>query len=737
MVSGPIVVGQDKAGEPAEHTGSVAEADLLELSKAALTNPGSDDQMRLNGANILLFHESPMARAFLLEVLGKSDNGAARMAVCKSLIKARAEQKPPARSEDFIVPLMEILRTEADFMVADLAAEASLIFEYEQVCEQLEAMTMDGSLAGRARLNAIEALKRPDIGAVCQLMRLVDDGQKEVVKGAEQALRSLGMPAGANAEARAEIIEQLQRKGKDEFLRDWVIRQDGRIRELEGELNWWKAQLLEVLDSGYKMIEDDVAKGRFLAERLVSPKKAIKLWALTEVSEWHKGTNPKLPDELGPVLVDLVSDAERDVRLRVAKLLSRMGELNAAEKLLEQHNVEQDDAVRMEIFVAFGVACSHASMSNSIPAGTRKACLELASEYLFDGNAGKSQAGADVIGKLLEQNELGSGEVAQYLGCLLDRCEQDRDNVDGALRAGLLSTMAGLCGPGSACRIESAELFAALFEEALDDKTDLVREAAVDGLIHIDSSEALNRLRESDLINDPRLEIRKKLVNLAGEVGGKEELPWLWDKVGLAEESRSAWEAMLKIFGSRSESAVLAQWINKLEQGAQAGRVSDEQYLSFLELSEPKVAGDTDKQTVRTVRRRLARLYHKGGDFEQAARYFGILRKAAETPEQKESILGDLLDSYLRWPNVEMAAWLVDNCLDRKKDLELDGPVIQTIERYLSEPPAEADVSEVLSGLFGAIKPVAGHPRWQAQVKAWNERLMRGKKPDEAGASEN
>jgi HEAT repeat protein len=737
MVSGPIVVGQEKASEPAEHTGSVAETDLLELSKAALTIPGSDDRMRLNGANILLFHESPMARAFLLEVLGESDNGAARMAVCKSLIKARAEQKYPAQSEDFIVPLMEILRMEADFMVADLAAEASLLFEYEQVREQLEAMATDGSLAGRARLNAIEALKRPDIGAVCQLMRLVDDGQEDVAKGAEQALRSLGMPSGADAEARAEIIEQLERKGKDEFLRDWVIRQDGRIRELAGELNWWKAQLLEVLDSGYKMIEDDLAKGRFLAEKLVSPNKAIKLWALTEVSEWHKGTNPKLPDELGPVLVDLVSDPELDVRLRVAKLLSRMGELNAAEKLLEQHNVELDDAVQMEIFVAFGVACSHASMSNSIPAATRRACLELASEYLFDDSTGKSQAGADVIGKLLEQNDLGSGDVAQYLGCLLDRYEQDSNNVDGALRAGLLSTMAGLCGPGSACRIESAELFAALFGKALDDKTDLVRDAAVDGLIHIDRTEALNRLREKGLINDPRLEIRKKLVDLAGEVGGKEELPWLWDKVGKAEESRSAWEAMLKIFGSRSESAVMAQWIGELEQGAKDGRVSDEQYMSFLELSESKVAGDTNQQTVRTIRQKLALRYHKGGDFEQAARYFGMLRKTAETPEEKESILGDLLDSYLRWPKVEMAAGLVDNCLDAKKDLEPDGPVIRTIERYLSEPPAEADVGEVLSGLLGAVKPVVGHPRWQAQVKVWNELLLGMKTPDEAGISEN
>ena len=92
-----------------------------------------------------------------------------------------------------------------------------------------------------------------------------------------------------------------------------------------------------------------------------------------------------LPAELGPVLVNLISEPDRDIRLNTAKLLSLMGELNSAEKLLEQHKAEQDDEVRTEEFVALGVACSYAFLPNSgikIPVVIKKQTLELACEYL-------------------------------------------------------------------------------------------------------------------------------------------------------------------------------------------------------------------------------------------------------------------------------------------------------------------------------------------------------------------
>lgn len=706
---------QDRAGSPGP------EPNTVQVYKRLLTDKDSTEQTRIEMATLLMFHGEAQARGVLLEVLGAGANGSARPAVCKALVKARAEQKLPGASEDFIEPLMDILRTEQDIVMADLAAAASLIFAYEQVSDLLEAIAADGSLPVRARLNAVGALKRPDIGAICQLIRLVDDEEQAVAAGAEQALRSLGVPVGADGEDRAQMLSELRRKGRDEFLRDWVVRQEGRIRQLESELDWWKVQLMEVLDGSYEVIEEDMAKGRFLAERLVSSKRLVRLWALKKVSEWRKGTNPKLPDELGPILVNLVSDVDRDVRLKTAELLSLMGELNAAGKLLEQHSVEQDDEVRTEIFVALGVACSHASMSNSIPAEVRKQALELAVEYLVEQDARKSQEGAEVIERLVGQNELRSKEVTKYLGLLSDRYEQEKDKVEGSLRGGLLGAMAGLCAQGSTCRAESARLFAGSFEEALTDKADLARAAAVDGLVYIDKSNALAMFRNSDLVNDSSIEIRTRLVNLAGELGGKEDLPWLWEKVGFADESRSAWDAMLKIFGRRTESAVLGRWMGEFAHAQGTDKLSDDQYLSFLEIAEQKAVGEGGEGMVTAVREGLAGVHRKLGDFEQAAKYYGVLHEVARTPEEKESILPDLLDARLRGQHIEMAASLIDNCL-LEKDLDANSPVVKSIERYLSEAPSETDPNEVLSKVISRVKLGADRPKWQEQVRSWAAR---------------
>ncbi len=76
----------------------------------------------------------------------------------------------------------------------------------------------------------------------------------------------------------------------------------------------------------------------FLAEQLGSLDPVVKLWAVERVYQSRVGSPSKttLPAKLGPILISLISDENGGVRLRTAELLSLMGELNSAEKLLEQ-----------------------------------------------------------------------------------------------------------------------------------------------------------------------------------------------------------------------------------------------------------------------------------------------------------------------------------------------------------------------------------------------------------------
>jgi len=744
-----LVIGCQQAGVGANKPSllaneAIAEAELdkqLKINRNALLK-GTSEQMRIDAAAVMLFSENPLARKILLAVLKQTENIAARVAVCKALSQTRASQERIKENGDFVQPLLEILTAEEDFDRAKLAAEATLIFEYEQIQQHLEKIATDTSLSAKVRLNAIYTLKlQPAKEAILKLMDLLDDPEKQVADAAEKALISLNIPVGEDAQSRRQIRDEFNRMGRDEFLRVWKIRQqqEKRMRDLVIQLNLWKGKYLSALGKIYSDFGDDAAKkGKFLAEHLGDSEVDVRLWALEKVSQWRIGTalKSKLPAELGPILVGLISDQDRSVRLKTAKLLSLMEELNSAEKLLEQLKTEQDDEVKMELFVALGRACYYALLPTSgikVPKEIRKQTLEWAAKYLYEEETKKAQKGAEVIKKLLEQDGLTPAEVSEYLGLLVERYNQQKDEADGALRGELLSAMADLCAQ-SVCQAESARLFKPLFEEALTDETDLVREAAVNGLVYIDKAKALKILR--DFVKDNSEIVRKKIIELAGEVGNQDDLVWLREKMGLTAESEPAWQAMLKIF-KRSEADVLAKWVGKFDSPTPntKGKLSDEQKVSFLEMAERKAAGENKLIILRDIRRKLADLYKKSGDFEKAAKYLGMTLKDARTAEEKESILAELMDAYLRWPNVKSAEDLVANCL-LEKDLDPNSAVVGAIDNYLSAPPPGADPEAVLKALT-QINPPPERPKWLEQVKLWAGRLGRAKESDKPKKSSN
>jgi len=231
----------------------------VESSEAGLTKElriyrntlleGKSDQIRLDAANILLFSAEPSARAILLEALGMQENLSARNAIFKALNQARADHRQIRQKDDFIEPILTILANEQDTTQAELAAEATLVFEYSRISGPLEKMAADDSLTAVARGNAIRALKlHPDMQAIFCLIRLLDDPDDMVASAAGQALKSLGIPvAGKDLKTRQEIVEQLRSKGKDEFLRNWLIRQEARMDDLDRQCSKRRQELRAIL----------------------------------------------------------------------------------------------------------------------------------------------------------------------------------------------------------------------------------------------------------------------------------------------------------------------------------------------------------------------------------------------------------------------------------------------------------------------------------------------------------
>jgi len=723
-------IAQEKAPAAAQATPANTELDpQLKVNKDALLMGSTD------AATVMLFHDDPKAREILLDALKQSENSPARTAVCKALIQARVSKTAVKNDQDFIEPLLGVFDTQTD-AEAQLAVEATLIFEYERIKESLDKIFSDPNKPAKTKINAIHALKlRLEMEATIRLIELVDDPEDQVSAEAKNALHSLGIPIGEDAQTRKENIYAIRLQGQVVFLRSQLIRQDAQMRKEKAALDLWQRRYKSELDKRYESISEDAAKGEFLATYLVDAETVVRLWALDKAYKWRVAPGSKLPEKLGPILIKLISDGDRDVRLITAKLLALMSKLNSASVLLAQLGAEQDDQVKTELLVALGWACSNAILSS--PKATispemkeiREQTLEWAAKFLFEENVEKARNGAEVIKKLLNRDGLEPKEVDRYLGLLSQRYEKQKDNPDGTLRGELLNEMAALCAQDSTCRQKAAQLFGNLFEEALRDESNFVREAGVDGLTYINKTNALKRLR-TDFINDPSIPLRKKIIALADEVGGKEDLNWLAEKIGVNSESDPAWQAMLKIF-TGSDTGVLKEWMDKLTEQSSKIKLSDEQKIDFLEIAE-NAKGNSEYMP--DIRRKLADLYYKTGRYEQAEGYFSILYEMAQTPEGKNTILPNLLDAFLKGAKPERIADLVKSCLTQG-DLDPNSIVVKTIGNYFSKPPVGAVPNEVLKVLI-AIKVPQGRPQWNQQLKIWADLLGKAKEPDKPKSAE-
>ncbi|MCX5635495.1 MAG: hypothetical protein NTW55_06645, partial [Planctomycetota bacterium] len=243
--------------------------------------------------------------------------------------------------------------------------------------------------------------------------------------------------------------------------------------------------------------------------------------------------------------------------------------------------------------------------------------------------------------------------------------------------------------------------------------------AAVDGIIYIDKTNALNTLKK-DSINDSSVIVKKKIIDLAGDVGGQEDLVWLGEKLAASGEGESAWQAMLKIF-KRSGADVMGEWLAKLAAENAQGRITDEQMIAFLEMTERKADGENKLELLKTIRQELASSYIANSNFERAAECLGKLREAAKTEHEKGEILNKLLEVYLKWPNVKNAADLIYNSL-LEKDLEPNSVIVQSIDSYLNAPPEGVDPKALLVEL-AKIRVPEQRAKWRQHMELWTGKV--------------
>jgi HEAT repeat protein len=737
----PSALGAQALPQMTAETGPDSEMDRqLRINKTALLE-GKNDKNRMDAAAVLLADEAPAARQILLDVLRRTDYPPqARAAICDALNASRVAQKPLKNKEDFIKPLIAILTSVEDPQIAKPAAEATLLFGYSQVQQDLEQAVMDPSLSINVRMNIIYALKRhPDRQAVAKLISLLENPDPQIVEAARNALNSIGIAVSPDPAVRQQMVADLRKRGVEAFLRERVIWQETRMRELETDLAAWQNRCLAAMGDQYDSLPDEAAKTAFLGRQLISPEIAVRSWALDKLQELRKGTGKLKLTDLEPILLERISDQSKQVRLKTAQLLALVGELNLAQPLLKQLKAEPDDQVRQKLLVALREACyvgSLATAGRKVSDEVRRETLEWAVRFLNEADVEKVRSGAEVIGKLLEQDGLKPEEVDRYLTALSERYALTGTAADPGMRAYLLSAMAGLCSTRSTCREQAVKLYSAAFEQALTDKAEVVRLNAMDGLVNTYKSGALRKLREI-MANDPSVAVRQKLVDLAGEYGVPQDLDWLAEKLGAAGEGDPAWQAVQKIW-KRSDLAVLADWKQKIDGLAAAGKVTAEQRIAFFTLVEQEAKSEKKADVLKDAQTRLAQLYMASSNFKQAAEYWKNLLDVAPTVEERRQARGQLLRAYLGLGSMDQAADLISKGLSAKDlDLSQTGFVAKSVEEYLNSRTTTDP--NVLLAVLQQIK--VSDPgtlqQWRALLNGWSERFAKAKKSDDTDRINN
>ncbi|HPC94270.1 MAG TPA: hypothetical protein PLU87_04950 [Sedimentisphaerales bacterium] len=730
---------QESAPVPAQGAAQAEIDKQVRIYKSSLVD-GKDEQTRLDAATLLLFSESREARKEVLDILRDPNHPEARAAICKALIVARDNKQLVSGKEELVEPLMGVLSTENDPERAELAAQTLLIFAYETVQRRLEMLISDVNAPDVARLNAIRALKyQPDDRAIFRLMNLLDNPHPDLASESRRALALLGIRVPEDPNALRALNDGLQRRGPEAFLnnpaimRNWLISRENRIRELTTALASWEQRYMVALGRLYDVQPDEKARSDFLAQQLASNEPAVKLWALGKLEELRKGTGKaKLSEQVESLLLGLISHRDKRVRLKTANLLSLVWELNSTSQLLDQLQVEEDPDVRHGLFVALGNVCYYASLPTSgvkIPDDVRRRTLELAVRFLDLSDAEKVRSGADVVWRLLEQDGLKPEEIDKYLAALANRYGRTNPTANNGLRAELLGAMARLCAERSRCRVQAAKLYRPVFDQALGDDLEAIRLAGLEGLANIDKAAAIAKARVS-LVNDASARIRARLVDLAGEVGGQEDLDWLSKRLGTEGEGEAAWQAMLKVL-RRSTAEVVARWA--MDPQADPGIYTPARRAALLALLEQKAQAENKADLLREARTRLFGLYVAAGDLAKATECGNLLWEATRSAEDRRATTAGLVEMCLEVENP--AVDLVGSLLERHlaaQDLEPDSPIAAAIDAYLKRPEL-TDPTPILAKLRQIkVKDPDARKVWRKQLVEW-ETFAKARKPVEGG----
>lgn len=688
---------------------------------------GSSEDIRVDAAVGLLLQNTVQSRDALITALKSDENPQARRAVCKALVKSRGLSQTIGSLDSFRDPLLQMLQNQSR-EEAELASEALLLFNYSDVSDPLMQLIKNQELTPEARINGVYALQlRPEPLALRQLIGLLDDPDAEVAKAAEAALQeSFGIPVGTSRAVWADILVELQRKSPEAIRRERLLRQAITLRQVQVERDRWQKLYLASLDRHFETL-DEANRSKMILEMMASDLPPVRLWSLDKAAKY-----PLIGEEFRTKLFSMLSDSSRDVRLRAANVLRTKSDLNPAEVLLARFQAESDPEVALAMFEALGEAYYYAfspGTSVELSPEIKNKTLEIAAQYLESSSPEATIKGAEVLRKILELNNLSNDSMNSYLTVLNDRYERSISE-NGALRAGLLSILAHLCGQGGA-KAEACVLYEPYFIEALTvPDNPALRLAAAQGLSYVDKVKALALFKQNGLMDDDNLAVQQVVIDLAGQIGDASDLDWLVVSLKANGSSDPVWSAVKSIC-QRQKAGFLMEWLPNLEN---SDGVTAEHIREILEIAEQKAVGEKDEALQTQIQQKILSRLVDQQSWDSALTY--LIKTGYDPSVERFSAATNaaVLKIFLYSNSTDRAVLMLRKELE-KGDLSETSPLSSILKDYFS---SETVSIESKSNLFNKLTAISfvDRPDWSALIDYCNGQL-RGPVLDESPAEKD
>ena len=682
--------------------------DWLVITKSTL-HSGDKIEIRVVAAKQLLLSSEAEARKIITETITNKEETEAKKAIFLALIESDKWSQKLPNTDQLAKSVCEALKV-CNENIAELCCKAMTVFEFELIEEKINDMLLDDQTSTETRLMIICALKErlPERKAIKTLFNLLDNENEQISKAAGEALQEW-VPLGKDKKSWGEIIDELNQKSPSAIIKERLIGQESKVRQLEAEVATLKTKNVETQEELYNFKTTNDGKKDFLLKYLKDSEAQVRVWAIDKISQWRSST--QLPGDFSSLLIDLISDPSEKVRLKIAQLLIFMGDIDPDEELLDQLKKENNEEIAIAQLHALSEACYYAYIAVNkiqIAPQVRSETLSIINSFLKSESPSKITEAGDSLARILEKNGLDEEIVKQNLDALLDvYTKKLNDNPEAAMS--LLGAMTRLCHSSSFYRSLSGTIFKQSFLTALDSNNDNVRELAIEGLINIDPAAALKDFKSRELYNDSNKNIVSKMIELTSEVGQAEDIQWILAKCQSKE--LPCWKSILRIL-QRCEPKTAWDWVVQFEKI----HIGDDELIKVLELVEKK-SGLAAKARVK-----LAQIYQSQSNVDNAEKYYNLALSARISNTEKEQIEVELFKIYLTKNQYKDITSMIRAELSAM-DIDINNKFAALLDGHFKDMNINISDKKMLLSALSAVAVKEEHPFWNSLLKSWQNLL--------------